>query len=253
MKRLIITITLSLLLAAPAFCQGGLTAEEWKSIPAETRVKILRIISDATKGKVSAKELERKIVPATPVGQTLTWMVEDGRYSYYEANVFPQLPPERKVPADRNYVYSRWFDMTDVSATYISPEMYEMVGTLPKISVRGRTLDLSNVIQRFKALYLLDFARFRSADPKVRYCRNYTSGGLRKDIRDFLKANNYTTLMDLRKDGQYTRLYMATEGDMVTGFVVVSLDDSFDYGRFICLEGQMPKDRFEEMIRKALK
>ena len=70
------------------------------------------------------------------------------------------------------------------------------------------------------------------ADPKVRYCRNGQRVGLRWDLRNFLEQNHYTTLMDMRENGWYTRLYIATEGEIITGFVVVNLDDSFDYGRF---------------------
>jgi hypothetical protein len=45
---------------------------------------------------------------------------------------------------------------------------------------------------------------------------------------------------------------MAANGQTVTGFVLVNLDDSFDYGRFICLEGQMPYNKFQAVIKKIM-
>lgn len=245
MRRTLI-IALSLLLAVPAFCQEEkitITQQEWDSIPPALQEKIVRWMSQSIESAISLEKKE----------QTGGWMLEDGRYLYYESDFFLQLSRDREIPPDGNYVYSRWSDMTDVDAVYVSREMYEMLGTLPKISIRGRKLDLSGVIQELKGLYLLDFARYRKSDPKVRYCRNGQRVGLRWDIRNFLEQNHYTTLMDMREDGQYTRLYIASEGNTVTGFVVVCLDDAFDYGRYVCLEGRMPKDKFQALIKKTMK
>lgn len=236
MKRFL-TILCCLLLALPAFSQAPLTPQEWESIPAPVRTKLKAYLNGRTR------------VPLR-MDRDGHLMVEDGTHYYYENNVFIQVPRDRKGQENGNYVYNRWNDMTDIKSVYISPDLYGMVGTLPRISVRGRTVDLSSVIQEFKGLYLLDFPRTRSKDPDTRYCRNTTEGGLRKDIRDFLDKEHYTTLMDMREDGQYTRLYMVADADKVTGFVLVELDDSFDYGRFICLEGTMPRVKFENMMKK---
>lgn len=236
MKRFL-TILCCLFLVLPAFSQAPLTPQEWESIPAPVRTKLKAYLSGRTR------------VPFRLV-QDGHLMVEDGTHYYYENNVFIQVPRDRKGQENGNYVYNRWNDMTDIKSVYISPDLYGMVGTLPRISVRGRTVDLSSVIQEFKGLYLLDFPRTRSKDPDTRYCRNTTEGGLRKDIRDFLDKEHYTTLMDMREDGQYTRLYMVADADKVTGFVLVELDDSFDYGRFICLEGKMPYNEFQAVIKK---
>lgn len=252
MKRIAITV-LFILMAVPVFCQEALTQKEWESIPAGVREKIARIIQGNTK---------KAPVPFTTADQAKSlinqdqsggWLLEDGRYLHYESNLFVQLSRDREIPPDGNYVYSRWSDMTDVNSAYISPQMYKMAGTLPTIDIRGTKVDLSKIILEFKGLYLLDFAQYRKSDPKVRYCRNGQRVGLRWDLRNFLEQNHYTTLMDMRENGWYTRLYIATEGEIITGFVVVNLDDSFDYGRFICLEGRMSKQKFSEIIAKVIK
>jgi len=184
--------------------------------------------------------------------QSGVWLLEDGKYLHFESDVFVQISRDREAPPDGNYVYSRWCDMTDVNATYISPEMFKLAGSLPKLNIRGQNVDLSDVIKELKGLYMLEFAQYRKSAPGVRYCRNGQGTGLRWDIRNFLEKNNYKTLMDMRENGQYTRLYMAANGQTVTGFVLVNLDDSFDYGRFICLEGQMPYNKFQAVIKKIM-
>lgn len=184
--------------------------------------------------------------------QSGVWILEDGKYLHFESNVFVQISRDREAPPDGNYVYSRWCDMTDVNAIYISPEMFKLAGSLPKLNIRGQNVDLSDVIKELKGLYMLEFAQYRKSAPGVRYCRNGQGTGLRWDIRNFLEKNNYKTLMDMRENGQYTRLYMAANGQTVTGFVLVNLDDSFDYGRFICLEGKMPYNKFQAVIKKIM-
>ena len=253
MKRL---VTLAAVLLLTAFATRAqepvpatpelLTEQEWDSIPPAVREKLKRILSTQNL-HIAA--------PDQKGNAGFTLMVEDGRHYYTvpAGSIFSQAPRDRKAPRDGNYVYSRWCDMTDIDAAYISPQMFEITRRLPKFDIQGTKVDLSPIIREFSGLYMLDFAQFRKGDPTVTYSRNTTSGGLRKDIRDFLDAGHYTTLMDLRKDGYYTRIYMAARGDIVTGFVLVNLDDSFNYGRFICLEGNMPKKEFQKILSMAIK
>jgi len=248
MKHLLL-LTTALLLTIACFGQTYLTEEDWNSIPPEVRAKLEKVFAENSK---QFSDLARKL--NKEIGD-YTIMVEDGQtYTAVPANsVFTQVARDRQAPPEGNYVFSRWSDMTDVNSTYISPELFRMMKQLPKIHISGRHLDLSGIVQDLKGLYLLDFARYRKGDPNVSYCRNTTAGGLRRDIRTFLDNGGYQTLMDQRENGQYTRLYIATKDHTVTGFVLVNLDDSFDYGRFVCFEGCIPKEKFEEIIRKTLK
>lgn len=186
-----------------------------------------------------------------------TVMVIDGQRRELVDDIISQGPRPNRNDEETwkkgNYVYNRWFDLSDVNSTYISPELFNMVKKLPEMSVQGRKMDLTPAIRSLKGLYLLEFARDCSSHPGMHYSRNTTSGGLRKDIRDFLDKFGYITLMDMCQDGQYTRLYMAAQDGTVTGFVLVSLDDEFDYGRFVCLEGDMDKVKFEKILANVWK
>ena len=244
MKRLLLLVA-TLLLTAASYGQTTLTEEEWNSIPPEVRAKLDKMIMELVGQAAKQAAIQR---------ETGHLMVEDGKYYSYEpeGSVFTQTARDRQAPPEGNYVFSRWSDMTDVKSTYISPELFRMTRKLPKLNIRNQQIDLSPIVTELKGVYLLDFARYRKGDVNVRYCRNTTREGLRRDIRDFLDKGHYITLMDMRQDGQYTRLYVATDGETVSGFVLVELDDSFDYGRFICLEGRIPQKEFDKLIRKSL-
>lgn len=244
MKRLLL-LAAALLLSAVSYGQTTLTEEEWNSISPEVRDKLDKMIVELIGQAAKKTAIQR---------ENGHLMVEDGKYYYYEpeGSVFTQTARDRQVPPEGNYVFSRWSDMTDVNSTYVSPELFRMTKKLPKLNIRNRQIDLSPIVTELKGVYLLDFARYRKGDVNVRYCRNTTEDGLRKDIRDFLDKGHYVTLMDMRQNGQYTRLYVATDGETVSGFVLVELDDSFDYGRFICLEGRIPQKKFDKLIRQSL-
>ncbi len=244
MKRLLL-LAAALLLSAVSYGQTTLTEEEWNSISPEVRDKLDKMIVELIGQAAKKTAIQR---------ENGHLMVEDGKYYYYEpeGSVFIQTARDRQAPPEGNYVFSRWSDMTDVNSTYVSPELFRMTKKLPKLNIRNRQIDLSPIVTELKGVYLLDFARYRKGDVNVRYCRNTTEDGLRKDIRDFLDKGHYVTLMDMRQNGQYTRLYVATDGETVSGFVLVELDDSFDYGRFICLEGRIPQKKFDKLIRQSL-
>ena len=183
-----------------------------------------------------------------------------------------QLPSENRViPKEGNYVYNRWCDMDDVNATYISPEMFRLIKKLPPVELFGRDLDFSPIIQYLSGMYMLEFSQFAQVEEgtyveqpgggavrikqtgPVEYKRNDSKGGLRKDIRDYLDEKQYKTLMEQHRNAHYTRIYAASDGNMVTGFVLVDLDEDFCYGRFICFEGKIPQARFDEILTKAVR
>ena len=248
MKRMLFA-ALFLLLTAAGCTRPSLSQEEWESLPPETRDKIERMLIEARwRRTVRFGTLFEKRTYIVRVSGGQIYISPPHEEPYY----FLSLPRERMIPEDGNYVYNRWCDQPDISATYISPEMFGMMERLPEINILGRQVDLSGIITDLKGLYLLDFARTLSDKPWVSYSRNSTSMGLRRDIRDFLDENHYTTWMDMRQDGMYTRLYISSDGTTVSGFVLVNMDDEFDYGRFVCLEGRFPQQEFEKILKETL-
>ena len=248
MKRMLFA-ALILLLTAVGCTRPTLSREEWESLPPETRDKIERMLIEA--------RWRRTVRFDALLGDSSTYVVvvADGQVhisARQEIRYLLSLPRDRQIPADGNYVYNRWCDQPDVSATYISPDMFGMMKRLPEINILGRQVDLSGIIPELKGLYLLDFARYSAERPWLTYSRNSSSEGLRRDIRDFLDENHYTTWMDMRQDGMYTRLFIASDGTTVSGFVLVNLDDEFDYGRFVCLEGRFPQKEFEKILKETL-
>ena len=251
MKRILFILLLCLGIILPARAQISsrpkdlMTEKEWNKLSPDTRRKISTVWNEL---------LVRRATQGTPVQGTgpgndaILLSPSNEAVQRYKL----QLPSNKRTPPDEgNYVYNRWCDMDDVNAVYVSPQLFKMMKTLPAMELNHRKIDFTPIIKDLKGLYMLELASM-TKDGKYKYSRNSTDRGLRRDIRDYLDDHHYVTLMENRKNPVITRLFWATDGTMVNGFVLVELDNDFDSGRFICLEGQIPQDKFENMITQAL-
>ncbi len=161
--------------------------------------------------------------------------------------------------ADAMSLFTKWSVKNGVSATYISKEMFRMMEKTPQIEL-NRPVDLTPFIKTLDGLYMLEFAKDweahiagSNATHTQRYERSTQSGGLRKDIQDYLAGRRYQLLMEKRNGELVTRLYIAGDDKIVTGFVLVRMDVDYDYGQFVCIEGKIPRDRFEAIIANGMK
>lgn len=162
--------------------------------------------------------------------------------------------------ADAMSLFTKWSVKEGVSATYISQAMFRMIGKIPQIEL-NRPVDLTPVIQTLGGLYMLEFAKEgetrnfvgTSVTQTRRYERNTQLGGLRMDIQDYLSGNGYALLMEKREGELVTRLFVAGDGKTVRGFVLVRMDVDYDYGQFVCIEGEIPQDKFEALIANGMK
>lgn len=163
------------------------------------------------------------------------------------------------VKADAMSLFTKWSVKNGVSATYISKEMFRMMEKTPQIEL-NRPVDLTPFIKTLDGLYMLEFAKDweahiagSNATHTQRYERSTQSGGLRKDIQDYLAGRRYQLLMEKRTGELITRLYIAGDDKIVTGFVLVRMDVDYDYGQFVCIEGKIPRDKFEAIIANGMK
>ena len=170
-----------------------------------------------------------------------------------------ESPPAK---ADAKSLFTKWSEKAGVSATYISQAMFKMIGKVPQIEL-DRPVDLSPVIQTLDGLYMLEFSKDHEeyitktdgtkVPVSIPFSRNNGNGGLRKDILSYIDGNGYNQLMEKREGQEVTRLYIAGNDKTVTGFVLVRMDVDFNYGQFICIEGNIPQDKFKNIIANGIK
>ena len=135
-------------------------------------------------------------------------------------------------------IYQKYSDAEKVSAVYVSPAMFRMIGRIPDLEMGDDNVNLSPVIRALTGLYILN-----SENPAI-------NGSLRADAERFIKSGKYELLMEAKDSGETIRMYTIGNDRMIEGFVMLAAEP--DEVTFICLDGQMPRKEFEELLaRKA--
>lgn len=136
-------------------------------------------------------------------------------------------------------IYQKYSDAEGVSAVYISPAMFQLIGKIPDLSVEGEKVNLAPIIQSLTGLYLID-----SENPVI-------NNTLKADAEKFVQSGHYELLMEAKDSGETVRMYTVGTKETVNGFVMIA--DEGNETTFIFLDGKMNRDELDNHLAKALK
>lgn len=135
-------------------------------------------------------------------------------------------------------IYNRYSDEKKVSAVYISPSMFKMMGRLPEIDVPGKDIDVSPVVKELSGLYMLE-----SENLKV-------NKALREDAERFIRNGNYEMILEAKDDGETVRIYTCGDATTITSLVMTSYE--VDEYVFLCLEGKILRDDLDSLMAASM-
>ena len=136
-------------------------------------------------------------------------------------------------------IYQKYSEAENVSAVYISPAMFRLIGKIPNIEVDDNSVNLSPLIRSLSGMYIIN-SENRSIN-----------ASLRSDVERFIKTGSYELLMEAKNDGEVVQMYTMGTEKTVTGFVMLAVDG--EEVTFISLDGQMPRDEVERVMIEAVK
>ena len=136
-------------------------------------------------------------------------------------------------------IYQKYSDAEGVSAVYISPAMFRLIGKIPDLQIEGEDVNLAPIIKSLTGLYLID-----SENPAI-------NASLKADAENFVKKGNYELLMEAKDSGETMRLFTIGTETIVNGFVMIA--DEGDEKTFIFLDGKMNRDELEKIIAESAK
>lgn len=136
-------------------------------------------------------------------------------------------------------IYRKYSDSKGVSAVYISPAMFRLIGKIPDLNVGDKGVNLAPLIQSLTGLYVID-----SENGNV-------NSSLKADAEKFVKNGRYELLMEAKDDGEMVRMYTVGTQEIVNGFAMIS--DDGDETSFIYLDGKMKRDDLEKLLAQAMK
>ena len=135
-------------------------------------------------------------------------------------------------------LYNKYSDQEGVSAVYISPAMFKLVGQLPDINVdmaNGEKMDVAPLVRSFSGFYMLSFEQKSAA-----------SAELYKEVTAMVDKGNFELLMEVKDSGSTIRMYTLGDEKTVSSFVCIINED--DETMFFSLEGSMDRSDLEKLI-----
>lgn len=136
-------------------------------------------------------------------------------------------------------IYQKYSEAEGVSAVYISPAMFRLIGKIPDLKVEGENVNLAPIIQSLTGLYLID-----SENPKV-------NATLKADAEKFVGNGHYELLMEAKESGEIVKMYSIGSETVVNGFVMIA--DEGSETTFIYLDGKMNREELEQLLAESLK
>lgn len=142
---------------------------------------------------------------------------------------------------DGKSIYNKFSDEKGVSAVYISPSMFKMIGKLPEIQVGedGEKVDITPIVNNLKGFYLL------STSEKSVIER------LNGDVKKLLGAGSYELMMEAKDDGETVRIYTDGDDSIIRSFVMMALDAS--EATFISMDGLINREALERAIGSSMR
>lgn len=137
-------------------------------------------------------------------------------------------------------VYNKYSGGKGVSAVYISPAMFKIIGKLPDLKMEttnGNSLDLAPLISTFQGFYMLDIS-----NPT-------TASALHKDVSTMTSKGNYELIMEVKEEAETIHIYTSGNDKIIKSFVFIASDGGST--QFLCIDGEMKRSDVENLITHA--
>ena len=140
---------------------------------------------------------------------------------------------------DGKSIYQKYSDSEDISAVYVSPAMFKLIGKLPDIEMNSGEVNFYPIIKSLTGLYIIN-----SSNKNI-------NAQLYADVEKFIKSGRYELLMEAKDSGEAVRMYTVGNDTVVNSFVMVARDG--DETTFICIDGNMNRTDLEKMLAEQMR
>lgn len=134
-------------------------------------------------------------------------------------------------------IYNKYSDADNVSAVYISPAMFRLIGKIPDLNVDGGNLNLGSIIKSLTGMYILESRNGR------------INAAMKADAEKFIDKGQYEVLMEAKDNGEVTRMYTIGDEKTVTGLVMLSSNSGSC--SFISIDGRMDREALEKILSEG--
>ena len=134
-------------------------------------------------------------------------------------------------------LYNRYSGGKGVSAVYISPSMFKIIGKLPDLEMKtddGNSINLAPLISTFQGFYMLDISN------------STTAAAINQDVALMISKGRYELMMEVKDEGDTLQIYTSGDEKIIESFVFIASDK--DSVQFICIDGEMNRSDIDNFI-----
>ena len=138
-------------------------------------------------------------------------------------------------------IYNRYSGGKGVSAVYISPSMFKIIGKLPDLEIKtadGNSMDLAPLISTFQGFYMLDISNAT------------TIAAIKQDVASMISKGRYELMMEVKDEGETLQIYTYGNEEIIQSFVFIASEE--DSLQFICIDGEMKRSDIEKLIASSM-
>jgi hypothetical protein len=138
-------------------------------------------------------------------------------------------------------IYNRYSGGKGVSAVYISPSMFKIIGKLPDLEIKtadGNSMDLAPLISTFQGFYMLDISNAT------------TVSAINQDVASMISKGRYELMMEVKEKGETLQIYTSGNEKIIQSFVFIACEG--DSLQFICIDGEMKRSDIEKLIASSM-
>ena len=135
---------------------------------------------------------------------------------------------------DYRTIYQKYSDDERVTAVYISPAMFKMIGKLPEVRIEDNGLDLAPMIKSMTGFYMLQTDDASLAEK------------ISKDVTRIVGGGKFETLMEVKDKGQKVNILSLGDENLLKSLLLTVFDK--EESVFIGIDGLMRRTDVENAV-----
>lgn len=140
---------------------------------------------------------------------------------------------------DYKTIYQKYSDDDRVTAVYISPSMFKMIGKLPEVRIEDNGLDLAPMIKSMTGFYMLQTEDSSLAEK------------ISKDVTRIVGGGKFETLMEIKDKGQKVNILSLGDDQFLKSLLLTVFDSG--ESMFIGIDGLMNRADVENAVATVSK
>ncbi len=140
---------------------------------------------------------------------------------------------------DYRTIYQKYSDDERVTAVYISPAMFKMIGKLPEVRIEDNGLDLAPMIKSMTGFYMLQTDDSSLAEK------------ISKDVTRIVGGGKFETLMEVKDKGQRVNILSLGDENLLKSLLLTVFDK--EESVFIGIDGLMRRADVENAVATVSK